>query len=70
MNAERAGAYLLTLEAIAPSACACAGLRHISQIRLDTLSDPRRFFSHRRMTLGGHAHTGCQISAIKAGKRI
>lgn len=70
INAERVGAYLFDLGGYCALRLRRAGLRHISQIRLDTFSDSRRFFSHRRMTLGGYTHTGRQISAIKAGKKI
>lgn len=43
-----------------------AGLKRIEAIGLDTLADPRRFYSHRRRTLAGGGTIGHQISAIRA----
>lgn len=44
-----------------------AGVTRIEVIDHDTLSNPARFFSHRRSTLAGEAECGRQLSAIVLG---
>lgn len=69
MTAPRDGCFLFDLGGYCAFRLHRAGLRRISRIKLDTLSDMRRFFSNRRMTLEGRKRTGRQISAIRAGKK-
>ncbi|WP_406237481.1 peptidoglycan editing factor PgeF [Acetobacter orientalis] len=44
-----------------------AGIGHAAALGVDTLSDEKRFFSHRRRTLAGGGPLGHQISAITPG---
>lgn len=44
-----------------------AGVRNAAALGVDTLSDEKRFFSHRRRTLAGGGQIGHQISAIATG---
>lgn len=44
-----------------------AGVGHAAALGVDTLSDEKRFFSHRRRTLAGGGPLGHQISAIAPG---
>ncbi|MBO1325211.1 peptidoglycan editing factor PgeF [Acetobacter sp. TBRC 12305] len=46
-----------------------AGIGRAAALGMDTLSDERRFFSHRRRTLAGGGPIGHQISVIATGPR-
>lgn len=52
------------LEAYVAHRLAVAGVARVDALGLDTLGDPRRFFSYRRATTAGEASYGRQLSLI------
>lgn len=68
-HAVRTKHFMFDLPGYALARLRRAGLRRIDTIGLDTLADPRRFYSHRRRTLAGGGAIGHQISAVRANSR-
>jgi hypothetical protein len=62
--AARAGHLYFDLEAYVTHRLACAGIRRIEAVGLDTYADPERFYSYRRATHASEPDYGRQISLI------
>jgi hypothetical protein len=60
----RPGHWQFDLPGYCTSRLRAAGVAQAAWLGCDTLSDPARFFSHRRRTLAGGGPIGHQISAI------
>ncbi len=63
----REGHYQFDLAGYCMSRLRRAGAGQVTSVSLDTLTDEKRFFSHRRRTLAGGGPIGHQISVIAAG---
>lgn len=63
----REGHFQFDLAGYCQDRLRCAGLVAVSAVGLDTLTDERRFFSHRRRTLAAGGPIGHQISVVAAG---
>ncbi|GEN62179.1 peptidoglycan editing factor PgeF [Acetobacter oeni] len=63
----REGHYQFDLAGYCMARLRRAGTGRAVSVSLDTLTDERRFFSHRRRTLAGGGPIGHQISVIAAG---
>ena len=61
---RRVGHYQFDLAGYCAARLARAGVARIDRLPADTLSDPARFFSHRRRTLAGGGPLGHQMSAV------
>lgn len=61
---RRRGHYQFDLPGYCAARLRACGVGTVETLGCDTLSDPRRFFSHRRRTLAGGGAIGHQISVI------
>jgi YfiH family protein len=61
---RRTGHYQFDLPGYCAARLRGCGVGIVESLGLDTLSDPQRFFSHRRRTLAGGGPIGHQISVI------
>ena len=60
----RSGHWQFDLAGYCVARLRAAGVAQAGSLGLDTLTDPERFFSHRRRTLAGGGPIGHQISAV------
>ncbi len=63
----RAGHWLFDLPGYICAKLTGLGVATVVNTGLDTLTDPERFYSYRRMTLAGESRYGRQLSAIGLG---